>query len=120
VQAASDRTGQLEHIRQLLEHEAFDWKNPNKVRSVIGAFAGQNLVTFHNADGSGYAFLADQVCRLDDSNPQIASRLVAPLTRWRKFAPAYSQQMKAALERIRDKSGLSPDVYEVVHKSLAD
>ena len=119
VQAASDRAGQLPQIHQLLEHEAFDWKNPNKVRSVVGAFAGQNLAAFHGQDGSGYDFLADQVCRLDDSNPQIAARLVTPLTRWKRFAPAYSQRMKAALERIRDKAGLSRDVYEVVHKSLA-
>ncbi|MAZ05731.1 aminopeptidase N [Marinobacter sp. SS8-8] len=119
VQAASDRAGQLPDIRKLLEHPAFDWKNPNKIRSVVGAFAGQNLAAFHNPDGSGYDFLADQVRRLDDSNPQIAARLVAPLTRWQKFAPAYSGQMKSALERIRDKDGLSRDVYEVVHKSLA-
>ncbi|MEA1079154.1 aminopeptidase N [Marinobacter qingdaonensis] len=119
VQAASDRAGQLPQIRALLEHSAFDWKNPNKVRSVIGAFAGQNLAAFHHPDGSGYDFLAEQVCRLDDSNPQIAARLVTPLTRWKKFAPAYSERMKAALERIRDKTGLSRDVYEVVHKSLA-
>ena len=120
VQAASSRTGQLPQIRALLEHEAFDWKNPNKVRSVIGSFAGQNLAAFHNPDGSGYDFLADQVRRLDDTNPQIASRLVTPLTRWRKFAPAYGKLMRAALERVRDKQGLSRDVYEVVHKSLAD
>ncbi|WP_372985245.1 aminopeptidase N [Marinobacter sp.] len=119
VQASSDRAGQLPRIHALLEHPAFDWKNPNKVRSVVGAFAGQNLAAFHNPDGSGYDFLAEQVCRLDDSNPQIAARLVTPLTRWQKFAPEYSEQMKAALERIRDKDGLSRDVYEVVHKSLA-
>ena len=119
VQAGSDQAGQLSDIKKLLEHPAFDWKNPNKIRSVVGAFAGQNLAAFHHPDGSGYGFLADQVCRLDDSNPQIAARLVTPLTRWRKFAPAYSEQMKAALERIRDKDGLSRDVYEVVYKSLA-
>ena len=119
VQASSAQAGQLPHILKLLEHPAFDWKNPNKVRSVVGVFAGQNLAAFHNPDGSGYQFLAGQVCRLDDSNPQIASRLVTPLTRWRKFAPAYSSQMKAALEGIRDKDNLSRDLYEVVHKSLA-
>lgn len=118
VQATSDRAGQLPQIQQLLQHEAFDWKNPNKVRSVVGAFAGQNLAAFHSPDGSGYDFLADQVCRLDDSNPQIAARLVTPLTRWKRFAPAHSQRMKTALERIRDKAGLSRDVYEIVHKSL--
>jgi len=120
VQAASFKMGQLPHIRHLLEHDAFDWKNPNKVRSVVGAFAGQNLPAFHNPDGSGYGFLADVVRRLDDSNPQIAARLVTPLTRWKKFAPAYGGQMRTALESIRDKKGLSKDVYEVVFKSLAD
>ena len=120
VQSASHKTGQLPHIRHLLGHEAFDWKNPNKVRSVVGAFAGQNLPAFHNPDGSGYEFLAEVICRLDDSNPQIAARLVTPLSRWKKFAPTYSEQMKKALESIRDKEALSKDVYEVVHKSLAD
>ncbi|MCK7552621.1 MULTISPECIES: aminopeptidase N [Marinobacter] len=119
VQASNPATGNLEQIRQLMTHDAFDWKNPNKVRSVIGVFAGQNLASFHAADGSGYRFLAEQVTRLDDSNPQIAARLVSPLTRWRKFAPVHGDQMKTALELIRDKTGLSRDVYEVVHKSLA-
>ena len=104
----------------MLGHEAFDWKNPNKVRSVVGAFASQNLPAFHNPDGSGYEFLAEVICRLDDSNPQIAARLVTPLSRWKKFAPTYSEQMKKALESIREKESLSKDVYEVVHKSLAD
>lgn len=119
VQASSHANG-LDAIQALMQHPAFDWKNPNKVRSVIGVFAGQNLARFHEADGSGYRFLAEQVMRLDDSNPQIAARLVTPLTRWRKFAPGHSSGMRSALERIRDKSGLSRDVYEVVHKSLAD
>ncbi|KKN36652.1 hypothetical protein LCGC14_0771440 [marine sediment metagenome] len=118
VQSSSDRAGQLPQIHALLTHPAFDWKNPNKIRSVVGVFAGQNLAAFHNPDGSGYAFLADQVYRLDDSNPQIAARLVSPLTRWKKFAPAYSSLMRTALERIRDKPGLSDDLYEVVYKSL--
>ena len=113
VQSGSSRTGGLSKIRELMEHPAFDWKNPNKIRSVIGVFAGQNLPAFHAEDGAGYRFLAEQVRKLDDSNPQIAARLVSPLTRWRKFAPVHSEQMKLALETIRDKSGLSRDVYEL-------
>lgn len=119
VQSGSTRTGGLRKIHELMAHPAFDWKNPNKIRSVIGVFAGQNLPAFHAEDGAGYQFLAEQVRKLDDSNPQIAARLVSPLTRWRKFAPVHGKQMKLALETIRDKSGLSRDVYEVVHKSLA-
>lgn len=120
IQAASPVAGDLPSVRRLLEHEAFDWKNPNKIRSVIGAFAGQNLVHFHDQEASGYQFLAETIRRLDDSNPQIAARLAAPLTRWRKFAHVYSEGMRKALESVRDKEGLSRDVYEIVHKSLAD
>lgn len=120
IQAGSPVAGDLAAVRRLLEHEAFDWKNPNKIRCVVGAFAGQNLAHFHEQDGSGYQFLADTIRRLDNSNPQIAARLCAPLTRWRKFAHVYSEGMRKALESVRDKDGLSRDVYEIVHKSLAD
>ncbi|MEX0605294.1 MAG: aminopeptidase N [Marinobacter sp.] len=120
VQASSPKAGSLEAVNALLEHPAFDWKNPNKIRAVVGVFAGQNLINFHARDASGYDFLARHIIRLDDSNPQIAARLVAPLTRWRQYAETYRNGMKAALESVRDKSSLSPDVYEVVYKSLAD
>ncbi|ARU89089.1 aminopeptidase N [Pseudomonas sp. M30-35] len=119
VQAASGLPGGLERVKTLMEHPAFTLKNPNKIRALIGAFAGQNLINFHKADGSGYRFLADQVITLNALNPQIASRLLAPLTRWRKYAPARQAQMKAELERIVASGELSSDVYEVVSKSLA-
>src|SRR5690606_2526458 len=90
-----------------------------KVRSLIGAFANNNLVNFHRKDGAGYRFLADRVIELNLMNPQIASRLVTPLTRWRKFNPARQEMMKAELARILEQDKLSPDVYEVVSKALA-
>ena len=111
--------GGLERVHALMQHEAFTLKNPNKVRALIGAFANQNLVNFHRADGAGYRFLADQVITLNALNPQIASRLLAPLTRWRKYDGARQALMKGELERILASGELSSDVYEVVSKSLA-
>ena len=119
VQAASALPGGLERVKALMEHPAFTLKNPNKVRALIGAFAGQNLVNFHSADGSGYRFLADLVITLNGFNPQIASRQLAPLTRWRKYDAGRQALMKAELERILASGELSSDVYEVVSKSLA-
>ena len=119
VQAACALPGALQRVEQLMQHPAFTLKNPNKVRSLIGAFAGQNLLGFHQADGSGYRFLADQVITLNALNPQIASRLLAPLTRWAKYGSARQAQMKAQLQRILASGELSSDVYEVVSKSLA-
>ena len=119
VQAASTLPGGLARVQALMEHPAFNFKNPNKVRAVIGAFAGQNLINFHAADGSGYRFLADIVIRLNALNPQIASRQLAPLTRWRKYDSKRQALMKGELERILASGELSSDVYEVVSKSLA-
>lgn len=119
VQAGCPLPGGLERVHALMQHEAFTLKNPNKVRALIGAFANQNLINFHRADGAGYRFLADQVITLNALNPQIASRLLAPLTRWRKYGPARQALMKAELERILASGELSSDVYEVVSKSLA-
>ncbi|WP_194787701.1 aminopeptidase N [Pseudomonas sp. UFMG81] len=119
VQAASSLPGGLARVKALMQHPAFTLKNPNKVRALVGAFAGQNLVNFHAADGSGYRFLADLVIELNALNPQIASRQLAPLTRWRKYDDARQALMKGELERILASGALSSDVYEVVSKSLA-
>ena len=119
VQAGNTQPGGLERVQHLMQHPAFTLKNPNKVRALIGAFANQNLVNFHRADGAGYRFLADQVIVLNKLNPQIASRLLAPLTRWRKYDESRQGLMKTELERILASGELSSDVYEVVSKSLA-
>ena len=119
VQAACTLPGGLARVQALMQHPAFTMKNPNKVRALIGAFAGQNLVNFHAADGSGYRFLADQVISLNATNPQIASRQLGPLTRWRKYDASRQALMRGELERILASGELSSDVFEVVSKSLA-
>ncbi|MDX1489787.1 MAG: aminopeptidase N [Pseudohongiellaceae bacterium] len=118
IQATSVLPGALDRVKELLQHEAFDIKNPNKVRSVIAAFCGQNPLHFHCADGSGYEFLADRIIELNKLNPQIASRLLVPLTRWKKYDEQRQQLMTAQLKRIANEDGLSKDVTEVVLKSL--
>jgi aminopeptidase N len=119
VQAGNTQPGGLERVQQLMQHPAFTLKNPNKVRALIGAFANQNLVNFHRGDGAGYRFLADQVIVLNKLNPQIASRLLAPLTRWRKYDAVRQGLIRTELQRILASGELSSDVYEVVSKSLA-
>lgn len=118
VQSASDTYTDLNKIQSLMAHDDFDLGNPNKVRSVIGVFCNQNLVRFHDESGSGYRFLADQIITLDDMNPQIASRLLTPLTRWRKYAKKRQELMLEQLRKIYGKNALSKDVREVVEKSL--
>ena len=117
VQAVCQLPGSLAQVKQLLEHTDFDIRNPNKVRSLIGAFCGQNHIGFHDASGEGYEFLADQVLVLDTLNPQIASRLLTPLTRWRKFSAKRQGLMQSQLRRIKAQEELSKDLFEIVEKS---
>ncbi|MBN4076722.1 aminopeptidase N [Mariprofundus ferrooxydans] len=119
VQAASSLPNTLEQVKQLMNHPAFDLRNPNKVRALIGTFAMRNPVAFHAEDGQGYAFVADQVLVLDKMNPQVASRMVRALINWKRIEPQHSQLMCAQLQRIADSDGLSGDVFEIVSKSLS-
>ncbi len=118
VQAACPLPGTLATVRKLMAHPSFDLRNPNKVRAVIGAFSLSNPANFHAEDGSGYAFLADQVLAIDKFNPQTAARMVPPLGRWRRFDKTRQTLMKAQLERLAGGSQVSRDVGELVHKSL--
>ncbi|WP_323847256.1 aminopeptidase N [Microbulbifer magnicolonia] len=118
LQSSSAKWGKLDKVRALMQHPAFELKNPNKVRAVIGGFANRNFTQFHCSDGSGFAFVAEQVVVLDKLNPQIAARLVIPLTRWKKYLGELGLQMKQALQSIMDTGKLSADLYEVVSKSL--
>jgi aminopeptidase N len=117
IQAMAQTEGALDRIKALMDHEAFSLRNPNKVRSLIGAFCAQNHLGFHHESGSGYEFLADQVLVLDKLNPQIASRQLTPLTRWKKYDPARQALMQTQLMRIKAQAGLSKDVFEIVEKS---
>jgi aminopeptidase N len=117
VQATSRRADTLAEVERLVGHPAFDLRNPNKVYALLRAF-GNNHVRFHAADGSGYRFLAEQTCKLDAINPQVAARLARCFDRWRKFDSRRQAHARAALETLRNHEGLSRDVFEVVERSL--
>ena len=118
VQAGSRRAQTLNDIKALLSHPAYAPRNPNRVRALIGTFAHGNPVRFHAADGSGYAFLADQVLAIDAFNPMLAARLAQAFARWRRYEPGRQALMRAQLERLAG-AKLSKDLYEVVSKALA-
>lgn len=117
LQAASELPDALSHVKKLLKHPAFSIKNPNKVRSVIGAFSMANPRNFHAIDGSGYAFLSEMLMTVDKLNPQIAARLATPFTRWQRYDQSRQTLMKHQLEWLA-KQELSRDLREVVDKSL--
>jgi aminopeptidase N len=119
LQASGSMPDTFEIVQSLMEHPAFDLRNPNRVRSVIGAFSQSNPLHFHAANGQGYRFLADQIIELNTLNPQIASRMVGALTSWRRYDENRQALIKGQLERIIATEAISKDVYEVASKSLA-
>lgn len=121
VQASCSLPNTLATVKQLQQHPAYDAKNPNKIRALVSTFCNANAINFHalqDDKAEGYRFLADEVIRLNTQNPQIASRLLVPLTKWKKYSPQRQTLMKAELERILAEPKLSKDVFEVVSKSL--
>ena len=118
IQALSREPDTLEQVKQLRRHEAFDLRNPNRVRALLGAFSAGNPVRFHAPDGSGYVLLADAVLELDERNPQIAARLASAFTRWRRYDERRRELMRNQLQRISDRPALSRDVNEIVNRSL--
>ncbi len=117
VQATAQHNNALEKVKQLMNHPCFDLKNPNKVRSLIGAFASMNLKAYHNTNGLAYQFVMDQILVLDKFNPQIAARLVKGFSRWKRYNETRQQLMQTQLQRAVNET-LSKDVFEIVSKSL--
>lgn len=106
----------LEKIEALTNHRLFHWTNPNKVRMLIGAMT-QNMRVFHDVDGKAYDFLKRCILKVDKINPQVASRLCTPLTRWKTYDLKRQQRMQEILQSLK-KQALSKDLEEVVTKSL--
>ncbi|MBF0145524.1 MAG: aminopeptidase N [Magnetococcales bacterium] len=119
-QAMSPAETTLARVRHLMEHPLFSIKNPNKVRSLIGAFCHGNPVRFHAVSGEGYLFLADRIAELNTINPQVAARLLTALVPWRRFEPHRRQQMRQALATIANLPDLARDLYELVQKSMRE
>ena len=120
LQATSYLPNTLDTVRNLLIHPDFRLTNPNKVRAVIGSFCHGNPINFHAPDGSGYAFLAEQILILDPINPQIAARLLNALSDWRRYEPIRQSAMRQILRDILAESNLSKDIYEIASKSLCE
>lgn len=118
LQAISSRADAGARVKELLGHPDFNLRNPNRVRSLLGAFCQANPFHFHAASGEGYALLGGYVRRIDDFNPQLAARLVSAFNHWRRYDEQRQALMREQLELILERPGVSRDVAEVVGKSL--
>ncbi|CAN5382265.1 aminopeptidase N [soil metagenome] len=108
----------LDRVRALLGHPSFSMSNPNRIRSLVGTFAGANQTQFNRADGAGFDFLADFVMDLDKRNPQTAARLLVSFRSWRALEPHRRALAEQALRKVAAVDALSPDVRDIVTRTL--
>ncbi|QLE09487.1 aminopeptidase N [Pseudoalteromonas shioyasakiensis] len=118
LQAMKDSATSINDIKALYDHPSFDFGNPNRVRALVGSFSHFNITQFHRADGKGYQLLGDLLVKLNDINPQNASRMLTPFMSWKRYDENRSAAMKAQLQRLADLDGLSDDLFEKVEKAL--
>ncbi|WP_226051618.1 aminopeptidase N [Dickeya chrysanthemi] len=118
LQAGSPASDVLNRVRELLNHRSFSLNNPNRLRSLIGSFCAGNPSAFHAKDGSGYQFLTEMLTELNTRNPQVASRLIEPLIRLKRYDSARQALMRQALETLKGLENLSGDLFEKITKAL--
>ncbi len=118
LEATSRSDDTIQHVEQLAKHPAFSYHNPNRVYSLFAQFGHHNFQYFHENTGRGYNLIANAVMKLDAINPQVAAQVIRPLISYRQYPAERQALMRGALLQIREKANLSPDVYEIVDKSL--
>jgi len=118
TQATADRAGLLDDVKALVQHPDFSWTNPNRLRSVVSAFAS-SMEHFHAPGGAAYAWLGDAIEKVDKINPQVASRLAGAFALHKRYDAERGELMRAQLSRIKALPGLSKDTFEVCARSLA-
>ncbi|MDC5855915.1 aminopeptidase N [Vibrio europaeus] len=118
LQGTNPAENVLQVIKQTMNHEAFSLKNPNRTRSLVGSFLNMNPVRFHAKSGEGYKFAGEILRELNSSNPQVASRLIDPLLKFRKYDDERQALIKAELETLKAMDNLAKDLFEKVTKAL--
>jgi aminopeptidase N len=118
LQATIPEAGTLGLVKSLMKHKAFSFNNPNRLRSLAGAFAALNQTQFNAVDGSGYDFIAGIVLDLDPKNPQVAARLLSAFKSWRTLEAKRRALAECALRRVASTAGLSADVKDIAERSL--
>ncbi len=118
IQATVPGPGTLKRVEALMGSAHFSPANPNRVRALIGSFVAGNPIGFNDIEGRGYAFLAEQVTVLDQSNPQVAARLLTAMRSWRSLEPVRREKARAALGMIAERDALSTDVRDIAERTL--
>jgi aminopeptidase N len=117
--AQSPKEDAVNRLGVLENDPLFKKEIPNYLRALYFQFAKNNLVSFHQRDGSGYRFVAERIRMIDKVNPQVASRAATSFSFIKKVDPERQAGMKSALQSILENQP-SRDTFEVVSKYLGE
>lgn len=120
MQAQAPAHDTLDRVRELTADTAFDWRNPNRVQALPGAFARGNPVGFHRPDGAGYRYIADKIADIDALNPQNSARLAKAFESWHRLEPTRHAAAQASLDALARRPGLSRDLTDLLARLLAE
>ncbi|GAL30914.1 membrane alanine aminopeptidase N [Vibrio variabilis] len=118
LQGSNPSVNALENVKACMSHKAFSLSNPNRTRSLIGSFLNMNPRRFHDKSGKGYEFAGEILTQLNESNPQVASRLIDPLLKLKKYDSERQSLIKHELEKLKALDNLAKDLFEKVTKAL--
>ncbi len=119
LQASMAEASTLERVRRLMSHPAFSLQNPNRARSLVGGFAMSNPTQFNRPDGAGFEFVAEIVLALDETNPQVAARIMTAFRSWRTLEAGRRAKAQETLRQLASHKSLSRDVRDILDRSLA-
>ncbi len=120
LNASIDDGRAIDRVKALMEDERFSLEVPNRVRSLLGSFIQSNPTQFARQDGAGFELLADTILQIDKFNPQVAGRFAVAFRIWRNYESNRRDAARKALERMKDEERISPNLSEMVNKTLAD
>ncbi len=107
----------LAQLQALLQHSAFTWTTPNRMRAVVFRVCMANPQVFHTPQG--YAFWLTSLEKLIAVNPDVAARLARSLDAWQRYEQPLASVMQAVLQQAAALPNLPKGVTEVLGKALA-
>ena len=104
-------------VQSLESRYNFEYNNPNKCRSLYGAFSNLNTLGFHGNHLQTYPWFLEKLKSIDADNPQLSARLFQPFSKLPHYTKEYQETFLNVIESF-NKERLSKNFMEQLEKLL--
>ncbi len=119
LMARAPDEGCLDRVKAIYGASDFPKTNPNRLKALVGAFAMGNPAQFTRSDGAGFEFVAEVANEVDSANPQLSSALMTSFRSWRTWEANRRNLAGKVLKRMEKQEGKSPDLSDILARTLA-